>query len=185
MIGVVELPVQSDDDFKSLQAQVANVDWLCLSLGIIESIFFQLIFKLILNSFDLSHHPFLSLHQVILILLDNTVCFLDDRLKIEVLILNESGQASVDFFQLDVNVSLFFDLVRHWFDHYDVFLALIDLIEVDEPNEVIDKAHSLEKTVLLSALLDLCECLSHDGDQHVHENDRDDESGQEKHWDGE
>jgi hypothetical protein len=87
------------------------------------------------------------------------------------LILNESSQATINFFQFHVSGALFIDLVRHWSNMDDVFLALVNLIQVDEPNEVIDKADSLENAVHLSTLLDLSECLSHDGDKHVHEND--------------
>jgi len=127
----------------------------------------------------LAHHPLLGLGEVILVFLDHIVSSSDDLLECKVLALDQVGQASVNFGKLEVSGCELFDLILHRLDLDDVSLALEDFAQVNQPDEVVDQADPLEDTVFFSAFLDLGEGLSHDGNQHVHEHDRDNESCQE------
>lgn len=185
-IHVVELLVKGYDDLKGLDAQVAVVNRLCGDILVLVKLFFLglLIFKLVLDGLDLSHHPLLSFDEVILVLLNLVVSSRDDLLQVEMFILDQGGQASVNFLKLNVNTCELFDLVLHWLDLDDILLALKDLLQVNEPDEIIDQAHSLKQSILLGTFLNLRKCFSHNCDKHVHKNNRDDKSGKEKHWDG-
>ena len=180
MVGVVQLSIQGDDDFQRLYVQVLKVD------GFSVDFFFETLLLFILSSdlvdvvldrLDLSHHPFLGLGKIILVLLDHIVSSGDDLLKGEMLTFNQVGQACVDFLKLDVYGCQLFDLVLHWLDIDNVLLTREDLSKVNKPDEIIDETHSFEKSVLFCSFLHLCKGLSHNCNEHVHKDNGYDECG--------
>lgn len=72
-------------------------------------------------------------------------------------------------------------LLRKWSYSQDVFLTSEDLIQVEKPNVVIDEHDLFSQSILLGSVQDLFEGMAHDGDEHVHENHRNKEGGDQEH----
>ena len=72
-------------------------------------------------------------------------------------------------------------LLRKWSYSQDVFLTSEDLIQVKKPNVVVDEHDLFSQPILLGSVQDLFEGMAHDGDEHVHENHRNKEGGDQEH----